>query len=121
MERYDYYEAVKEDAINAIIEGVNWNGVEYLEGEDEIYDALWIDDGVTGNGSGSYTFSSWEAEENVCHNLDLLGEALEEFGCDASKLAEHGAEWADVTIRCYVLGQVIEEAIEEARELIEEA
>lgn len=118
MERYDYYKTVKEDAINAIIEGVNWNGVEYLEDEDKIYDDLWIDDCVTGNGSGSYTFSSWEAEENVCHNLDLLGEALSEFGCDGMEM--NGGEWADVTIRCYVLGQVIGDAIEEARELIEE-
>ena len=120
MDRYDYYEAVKEDAITAIIENVNWSGVEYLEDEDKIYDDLWIDDGVTGNGSGSYTFSTWEAEENVCHNLDLLGEALSEFGCDAGYMEEHGAEWADVTIRCYILGQVIGDAIEEARERIEE-
>ena len=119
MERYDYYKAVKEDAIDAIIEGVNWNGIEYLEDEDAIYNDLWIDDSVTGNGSGSYTFSSWEAEENVCHNLDLLGEALSEFGCDGMEM--NGGEWADVTIRCYVLGQVIDEAIEEARELIEES
>lgn len=119
MERYDYYTAVKEDAITAIIENVNWNGVEYLEDEDKIYDDLWIDDGVTGNGSGSYTFSTWEAEENVCHNLDLLGEALSEFGCDGREM--NGAEWADVTIRCYVLGQIIGDAIEEARELLEES
>lgn len=118
MDRYDYYKAVKEDAIEAIIENVNWNGIEYLENEDRIYDDLWIDDGVTGNGSGSYTFSSWEAEENVCHNLDLLGEALYEFGCQGTDI--NGGEWADVTIRCYVLGQVIGDAIEEARELVEE-
>lgn len=118
MERYDYYEAVREDAITAIIENVNYYGVEYLEDEDKIYDDLWIDDCVTGNGSGSYTFSTWEAEENVCHNLDLLGEALSEFGCDGREM--NGAEWADVTIRCYVLGQIIGDAIEEARERIEE-
>lgn len=120
MDRYDYYRAVKEDAIDAIIEGVNWNGLEYLEDEDKIYDDLWMDDSVTGNGSGSYTFSTWEAEENVCHNLDLLGEALYEFGCDSSYMAEYGAEACDVTIRCYLLGQIIGDAIEEARELIEE-
>ena len=118
MDRYDYYEAVKEDAITAIIENVNWNGVEYLDDKDKIYYDLWIDDCVTGNGSGSYTFSTWEAEENVCHNLDLLGEALSEFGCDGREM--NGAEWADVTIRCYVLGQIIGGAIEEARERIEE-
>lgn len=121
MERYDYYDEVKADAIDAITERVNYNGIEYLDDEDRIYDDLWIDDSVTGNASGSYTFSTWEAEENVCHNLDLLGEALYEFGCDSSYMVEHGAEACDVTIRCYVLGQVIGEAIEEARELIEES
>lgn len=30
-----------------------------------VYDELWIDDSVTGNGSGSYTFNSYKAEENV--------------------------------------------------------
>ena len=120
MNRYDYCTAVKEDAIEAILQGVEYYGVEYLDDEDKIYDDLWIDDCVTGNGSGSYTFSTWEAEENVCHNLDLLGEALAEFGCNADYMAEHGAEACDVTIRCYILGQVIGDAIEEARERIEE-
>lgn len=32
---------------------------------------------VTGNGSGSYTCDAYEAEENLCHNLDLLKDAAE--------------------------------------------
>lgn len=58
---------------------------------------------MTGNASGSYTFSTWEAEENICHNLDLLAEAC------------------DVTIRCYLLGQAIAEALEEIADEFEEA
>lgn len=69
-------------------------------------------DSVTGNASGSYTFNTWTAEEYLCHNWELLGEALTEFGCDMSYL-EKGAEACDVTIRCYLLGQAISEVLDE--------
>jgi hypothetical protein len=88
--------------------------------EEHLNDTLWTVDSVTGNGSGSYTFNSYQAEENICHNFDLLAEALEEFGggCDILK---DGAEAADVTIRCYLLGQCIAEALEEIEDDFEEA
>ena len=44
--------------------------------------------------------------------MELLLEALEEFGCDI-KYLEKGAEACDVTIRCYLLGNAIIEALEE--------
>ena len=103
--KYDYYDAVLNDVREALKE-TNERNYETL------YDRLWVDDSVTGNGSGSYTFNTWEAEENLCHNLDLLREALEEFGCDISYL-EKGAEACDVTIRCYLLAQALSEALEE--------
>lgn len=78
-----------------------------------LYDEMFTSDSVTGNGSGSYTFSTWKAEENLCHNLDLLGEALTEFGCDSSYIMEEGAEACDVTIRCYLLYGAISEALDE--------
>ena len=84
-------------------------------------EVLFTDDSVTGNGSGSYTFSTYEAEENICHNLDLLGEALEEFGSGADYLITHGAEAADVTIRCYLLGECIAAALEEIEDDFNEA
>ena len=67
---------------------------------------------VTGNGSGSYTFSAYEAEENLCHNWDLLEEACNEFGCLEEAISQ-GPEASDVTIRCYLLGQAIEAALQE--------
>lgn len=103
--KYNYYEAVLEDVREALEETD-------VRDYEELYNQLWIDDAVTGNTSGSYTFNSWEAEENLCHNMDLLKEALEEFGCDLSYL-EKGAEACDVTIRCYLLGQALSEALEE--------
>lgn len=93
--------AVKDEEMNDLSDFESW-----------LNDRLFCEDSVTGNGSGSYTFSTWQAEENLCHNLDLLGDALEEFGCDASYMTEKGAEACDVTIRCYLLGEVISTVFE---------
>nr|DAO22128.1 MAG TPA: hypothetical protein [Caudoviricetes sp.] len=113
MERYDYLEAIKEDVLNYINEN---NIVVTSENRDEVEqdlnDTLFAYDGVTGNSSGSYTFNSWEAEENLCHNWELLCESLTEFGYDMSYL-ENGPEACDVTIRCYLLGQAISEVLDE--------
>ena len=114
MERYNYKEAVKNDVRQYLEE--NWEKGKRITGEDRttLSGDMFISDYVTGNGSGSYTCNSHEAEENVCHNLDLLGEALEEFGVDGETLREKlSGEWADVTIRCYMLGQVEGEVFDE--------
>lgn len=113
--KYNYFENVKEDVKEAIKERYSLKELEYLDTSD-LYDDLFIEDSVTGNASGSYTFSTYEAEENIAHNLDLLKEAIEEFGGEYGEALEKGAEFCDVTIRCYILGQVIEEAIEELQE-----
>lgn len=112
---YDYREAVKDDVRSYIAENLT---IEAYKGqrdelEEMLNNDLWVDDGVTGNASGSYYCNSWEAEESLCHNLDLLAEALEEFGCDASYLLKEGAEAADVTIRCYLLSSAISEVLDE--------
>ena len=104
MERYDYYEAMEQD-IRA-----------YLKEHDErdydtLYDEMIVDDNVTGNASGSYTFNRWKAEEYICHNLELLAEACEDFGSDAGRALKEGAEFCDVTIRCYILGQVLNDIL----------
>ena len=88
--------------------------------EEHLNETLWIEDSVTGNASGSYTFSTYQAEEYICHNLDLLTEAVKEFGCDENVL-EKGAEWCDVTIRCYLLGQAIAEVLDDLEEELTEA
>lgn len=117
MKKYNYLENVTADAKQAILENLNyWNFTDREELEEIAYDELWVNDGVTGNGSGSYTFSTWEAEENLCHNMDLLREALEECGQDVGHAIEHGAEYCDVTIRCYLLGQAISAALDELEE-----
>ena len=75
--------------------------------EDKLRDQFWADDSVTGNASGSYTFNAYKAEEYIAHNLDLLREAFDEFGCNYSEALEKGAEYYDVTIRCYLLPSII--------------
>ena len=113
MKTYDYLENVKEDVRNYIEENkIIVTSSNREEVEQELNDTLVVNDSVTGNASGSYTFSTWQAEENLCHNLELLTEALTEIGCDLSYL-EKGAEACDVTIRCYLLGQAISEVLDE--------
>ena len=117
MDNYDYLEHVTEDAKNAILEHMDeWEFDDREELEQVANDKLWTDDGVTGNASGSYYCNAWKAEEALCHNFDLLGEACEEFVQDIGDAVKQGAESCDVTIRCYLLGQSISAAIDELEE-----
>lgn len=109
--KYDYLKNVKDDVLNYIKENYEKEDFANLDYED-LYEEMWTDDSVTGNGSGSYTFNTWEAEENICHNLDLAAEAYAEFGYEGIKF-EDGAEAIDVTIRCYLLGQVLQDVLED--------
>lgn len=122
MTNYNYLEAVTSDVLDYIKEKINldeWKG--NREGlEEKLNDELWTVDSVTGNASGSYTFNTWEAEENLAHNWDLLAEALDEFRQDGTDILRQGAEAMDVTIRCYLLGQAIAEALDELEEELAE-
>ena len=118
MTNYNYLESVTADVLDYIKEEINldeWKG--NRDGlEEKLNDDLWTVDSVTGNASGSYTFNTWEAEENLAHNWDLLAEALDEFGQNGTDVLRQGAEAMDVTIRCYLLGQAIAEALDELEE-----
>lgn len=123
MERYDYFEAMKEDVREYInqeytTEELKARLADHNEFYEQLNDDLWVCDSVTGNASGSYTFNTWEAEENLCHNLDLLKDALEEFDGDYTKALERGAEYCDVTIRCYLLGSVLYEVLNELERIL---
>ena len=120
MTNYNYLENIKADVKEYIDNEIN---LKYFsdreELEEKLNDTLWTEDSVTGNASGSYYCNSWKAEESLAHNWDLLAEAMKEFGCEVD-LLEKGAEWADVTIRCYLLGQAIGEVLDEMEEELEE-
>lgn len=113
---YNYRKAMIEDIINYIRE--NYTGAEIAEKletreewEEELNDNLWIEDSVTGNASGSYTFSRLKAREYVLSNPDTLKEALVEFCTDAATVGEkflsEDWEYFDTTIRCYLLNESI--------------
>lgn len=115
-ERYDYLEQVTSDAKEAILENMEyWDFNDRDELEQVAYDELLMDDGVTGNASGSYYCNAWKAEEALCHNWDLLTDAISEFD-DDTDILQQGAEVCDVIIRCYLLGQAISAAIDKLEE-----
>lgn len=115
---YDYREAITEDVKEWIKENIDlteWT--EDREGlEQQLNDDLWTEDSITGNASGSYYCNSYNAEESIAHNWDLLNEALDEFGQNDINVIKKGTEWADVTIRCYLLGSVISDVLNEMEE-----
>ena len=115
---YNYLEAMKSDIMDYIRNEVNTN--EYAD-RDELdaflNDELWTVDSVTGNGSGSYYCNSYKSMECVIDNIDLLNEMCTEFCIDSATIGEKFIneewEWMDVSIRCYLLGQAISEALDE--------
>lgn len=118
---YDYREAMKADIRDYIVENINYIR-EHVDTEDieatreYLNEALWTCDEITGNASGSYTFCRATAEEYVKENIDLAVEALEALGYTMAHLGEkvRDEEWEylDVTIRCYLLGEIIDWAID---------
>ncbi len=118
---YNYMEAMTEDIKEYIQNEVTLSDYsDRDELEEYLNDTLWTEDSITGNASGSYFCNAYRAEECLCHNWDLLAEAVQEFGCTENVL-ENGAEWCDVTIRCYLLGQAIAEVLDDMEEELEEA
>lgn len=116
---YNYFKAVCDDVREVIAE--SWaDRFADFETLDELREALndelWVCDHVTGNASGSYTFSTWQEEEYLAHNWDVLEEACAEFGADMGEEVKKGAENADVLIRCYFLGAAIDEVLPDFEE-----
>ena len=118
---YNYREAVKEDVKNWMDENHEHGASKELEFDyDTVFEACWVADEVTGNGSGSYTFSRLEARRNFFEDdesedyiREMVNEGfstLEEVG---SRMASGDWEWLDVCIRCYLLGEAVQEAIDE--------
>lgn len=117
---YNYLEALKDDVRQAIED--NYDIADYSdrdEFEETLNDDLWVDDSVTGNGSGSYTYSRAEAEKNVKGDpnaMDYIREMVSEYDekdIALEKFMDEDWEWFDVSIRCYLLGQVISEVLDE--------
>ena len=95
---------------------------EYEEQRDAAYDRCYMADSITGNASGSYTFNTWQAEENVCHLLWdedlwlLLNGSMEVNPADMAK----GPEYIDVSIRCALVSECLDAVLEEKQEQSDE-
>lgn len=107
---YNYRREIKQDIKDYIRE--NNPEMDF----DSLYDTLWTEDSVTGNGSGSYTCNRYRAKEMVSDNDDLVCEAVAEFCIPAEEVAKHLTDWEywDVTIRCSLLGECLADVLEEA-------
>ena len=116
--KYNYLEAVKEDIKNYLLDNISEYDTSDLDDfKETLYDDLWGEDSVTGNTIGSYTFNREEAKEYVDDNLDLMVEAFKEFGATSRLLdclENFDFETIDVTIRCYLLSQAIDEVLYES-------
>lgn len=117
---YNYFEAVKDD-VKQYIED-NEIDINDEDIEEQLNDDLWTEDSVTGNGSGSYTMNREKAKEYLFGSddgEDSLMNAISDYDLSAEDIGKHFMsqdwEWFDVTIRCYLLGQAIAEALEEMR------
>lgn len=114
---YNYYEEVLQAVEEAAKEAYTPEVLEPVDLDDyaeKLNEALWFDDSVTGNASGSFFCNSYKAEEALAGNWNLAAEALEEFAYnDGFNAFAKGAEWVDVTIRCYLLNSCIADYIEQ--------
>lgn len=116
---YNYRNVMRLDILDAIDNVLyDCSSIEDASDRDELCEALndilWDADTVTGNGSGSYTFSRDDARKCVADNLDIMVEMAREFDCK-DELLEHlmnsDFEWIDVSIRCYLLNDMIWDTI----------
>lgn len=116
--KYNYLEAVKADLFEVVADSEY-----YLAGmnKDDVTEWLqenaWTNDSVTGNASGSYTFNRWTAKEYVLDNLELLFNALDDFGIEVKEVGQmfKSQEWEkmDCIIRLYIVGQAVYEVVEQ--------
>ena len=134
--KYDYLGAMWEDIeeslndysnilerYNVTAAGGEMNGADFDEMFNGLYDAMWCDDSITGNGSGSYTFNNYRAREYVLDNPEITLEMFQEYGTDAETVGRLflNEQWEslDVMIRCYILGPVLYDVLNEKMEVVE--
>ena len=118
---YDYKEVTKANVREWMEENREmWESEDRHDAYEIVYDATWVDDSVTGNGSGSFTFSRLEARRNFFEDEnsdDYVAEMIEDGFMDKALFAEKIAcsdwEWVDVSIRCWLLGACVTEIMDE--------
>ena len=116
MATYDYRKVMYADIRNWINDNVD----DFSDWEDlyeKVYEDLWPEDSITGNGLDGY-FDSDSAKAAVQSNWDLCREALEEF-CAPEEIGDKflSKNWLylDTSIRCYLLGEMLAEVLEDLK------
>lgn len=113
----DSYLSEMVDSIIDVFDEYEWEYDDRDELAQQMNDDLWDDDAVTGNGSGSYYMNTQKSKERVLSaGMDYLLDAIRDFDISAEEVGKHflNGDWEyfDVTIRCYLLGQAIGEALD---------
>ena len=114
MNIQDYKDELKEDLLQFAKDSKD-----YIDSLEKFEDEAFLSDSVTGNASGSYTFNAHQSEENIKDLIfsDELLEMFKDFGYDRVPL-ENGPEYIDVSIRCFLVNQVIYENEDEIKEIL---
>ena len=119
MEKYDYKRAITDEIKDWIVNDTDIMENGYIDGRDDdlynwIYDEVWTEDAITGNGAYGYNTEA-KCQEYVMSNLKLYFQAAKEFDDlkDLSWTDGKPACHMDTTIRCYLLMDCIYQAIEE--------
>ena len=118
---YSYKEQVRADVKEWIED--NKEQIEGLDRHDAyevVYESWWVDDSVTGNASGSYTFSRYEARQNFFEDEDseeYIDQMIEDgFTCrELVGRAVQESQWEllDVSIRCWLLCDAVSDVLDE--------
>lgn len=110
----EYKEQIKNDLLDFAEEQKG-----YCDSMENFRDDAFIEDSVTGNGSGSYTFNSKQAEENIKDLIfsDELLQMFKDFGYDRVPF-EKGPEYIDVSVRCFLLDECISEIEDELKDIL---
>ena len=115
---YNYHDAVCED-IRKYLRDIECESIHLTrdELEESLNDDLWIEDSVTGNGSGQY--ASVELSEQYVRQdgFEYVLALISEWCISADTIAKHFLnsdwDWIDVSIRCYLLSGCIAEVLDE--------
>ena len=117
-QQYNYKIEMKQDILDYINSNITLEDWEFRDDlEDYLYNELWADDSITGNGDNYYNTETC-CEAYLAYNLNLMMEACEEFGIDMKILLQHYhngdlARHLDCAIRCYLLGEVLYDVLNE--------
>lgn len=117
-QKYNYRIEMKQDILDYINRNITLDDWEFRDDlEDYLYNEMWADNYITGNG-GNYYDTEISCESYLAYNLDLMMKACEEFCVDMKMLLQHYhdddlARYLDCTIRCYLLGEVLYDVLNE--------